>query len=62
MSKWKLQVLLIPLDYTYVATAQVNTSVIKRFLHLTDPNAELAIIREEIKAKYKKLYPNDEPL
>ncbi|RLV94176.1 hypothetical protein JA1_001986 [Spathaspora sp. JA1] len=62
MSKWKLQVLLIPLDFTYVATSQVDTSVIKRFLHLADPTVELAIIKEEIEAKYKKLYPNEEPL
>ncbi|KAK6455170.1 uncharacterized protein RJT20DRAFT_129888 [Scheffersomyces xylosifermentans] len=62
MAKIKLQVLLVPAYFANVPSAAVDPHLTKRFLHLADPDIQLGHIDIDIANRYRKLYPEEDPL
>ncbi|KAI5959593.1 uncharacterized protein KGF55_005237 [Candida pseudojiufengensis] len=58
MVKTKLQIIVIPREYSLLSTEDINSSISKKFLHLTSPENTIKILHEEVSARYKKLYPD----
>ncbi|KAG7662208.1 uncharacterized protein J8A68_004337 [[Candida] subhashii] len=62
MTKIKLEILIIPLNYANKPTSQIDRSLCKRFLHLEDPAIDLKEVKQQVETRYKKLYPNEDKL
>ncbi|KAG7662614.1 uncharacterized protein J8A68_003911 [[Candida] subhashii] len=62
MTKIRLEILIIPLNYANKPTSQIDRSVCKRFLHLENPAIDLKEVKEQLDTRYKKLYPNEDKL
>ncbi|KAG7663345.1 uncharacterized protein J8A68_003093 [[Candida] subhashii] len=62
MTKLKLNVLIIPLNYANEPTSEIDPLVCKRFLHLEDPAIDLNELKERIETRFQRLYPDEDRL
>lgn len=62
MTKLKLNVIIIPLNYANESTSEIDPLVCKRFLHLEDPTIDLNELKERIETRCQRLYPDEDKL
>ncbi|KAG7664415.1 uncharacterized protein J8A68_002089 [[Candida] subhashii] len=62
MTKLKLEILIIPLNYENEPTSTIDPIVCKHLLLLADPTNDLNEFKQHIETRYRKLYPAEDKL
>ncbi|KAI5950083.1 hypothetical protein KGF57_004429 [Candida theae] len=61
MVKLKLQILLIPEEFSSLPTTKIDSLIAKKYLHLIDSTKQVGELLDAVVAQFKRLYP-DEPV